>query len=207
MKISHWKLKITNEHWTKARCEWVWALPFSLAATRGMFARASLHSALAQIQNAKCKSQNDKSKFKIYSFWILHFHFAFWDLRFEFEFVPNAVRRERIFFFSSAYWDVSLQRVRPTLLRSEFKMQNANLKMTIQNAKFILFEFYIFILHFEIWDLNSRRNSVVTRCWAVLGFPIRKSPDQRLVATSPRLIAGTPRPSSPRPPKASTICS
>jgi hypothetical protein len=37
------------------------------------------------------------------------------------------------------------------------------------------------------------------------GFPIRKSPDQRLVATSPRLIADTPRPSSPQPPEASTI--
>jgi len=32
----------------------------------------------------------------------------------------------------------------------KFKMQNANLKMTNQNSKFILFEFYIFILHFEI---------------------------------------------------------
>ena len=31
---------------------------------------------------------------------------------------------------------------------------------------------------------------------AGLGFPIRKSPDQRLLDTSPRLIAVTPRPSS-----------
>ena len=29
-----------------------------------------------------------------------------------------------------------------------------------------------------------------------LGFPIQTSPDQRLLATSPMLIAGTPRPSS-----------
>ena len=41
---------------------------------------------------------------------------------------------------------------------------------------------------------------------AVQGYPIRKSPDQRLLATSPRLIADTPRPSSPQSPKASTIC-
>jgi hypothetical protein len=32
------------------------------------------------------------------------------------------------------------------------------------------------------------------------GFPIRKSPDQRLVATFPRLIASTLRPSSPQLP-------
>ena len=38
------------------------------------------------------------------------------------------------------------------------------------------------------------------------GFPIRKSPDQRLLNTSPKLIAVTPRPSSPPTPKASTIC-
>jgi hypothetical protein len=37
------------------------------------------------------------------------------------------------------------------------------------------------------------------------GFPIRKSPVQRLLDTSPRLIAVTPRPSSPPTPKASTI--
>ena len=40
-----------------------------------------------------------------------------------------------------------------------------------------------------------------------MGFPIRKSPDQRLRVTSPRLIADSPRPSSPRYPKASTVCS
>jgi hypothetical protein len=39
----------------------------------------------------------------------------------------------------------------------------------------------------------------------ILGFPIRKSTDQRLLDTSPRLIAVTPRPSSPQPPEASTI--
>ena len=39
-----------------------------------------------------------------------------------------------------------------------------------------------------------------------LGFPIRKSPDQRLLVTYPELIADTPRPSSPQSPKASTIC-
>ena len=39
-----------------------------------------------------------------------------------------------------------------------------------------------------------------------LGFPIRKSPDQRLLDTYPRLIAATPRPSSPQSPEASTIC-
>ena len=38
------------------------------------------------------------------------------------------------------------------------------------------------------------------------GCPIRRSPDQRLLATSPERIAGTPRPSSPSRAKASTIC-
>ena len=37
------------------------------------------------------------------------------------------------------------------------------------------------------------------------GFPIRTSPDQRLFDTSPKLIAVTPRPSSPFEAKASTI--
>ena len=37
------------------------------------------------------------------------------------------------------------------------------------------------------------------------GFPIRTSPDHRLLATSPTLIAGTPRPSSLLKAKASTI--
>ena len=48
------------------------------------------------------------------------------------------------------------------------------------------------------------RETVRSTAFAVLGFPIRKSPDQRLLATSPRLIAGTPRPSSPSGPEAST---
>src|SRR3990167_4353141 len=39
------------------------------------------------------------------------------------------------------------------------------------------------------------------------GFPIRKSPDQRLLGTSPKLIAAKLRPSSPFRVKASTICS
>ena len=38
-----------------------------------------------------------------------------------------------------------------------------------------------------------------------LGFPIRKSPDHRLLRTSPRHIVATPRPSSPFLVKASTI--
>ena len=37
------------------------------------------------------------------------------------------------------------------------------------------------------------------------GSPIRKSPDQRLLGTSPKLIAATPRPSSPLRVKASTV--
>ena len=37
------------------------------------------------------------------------------------------------------------------------------------------------------------------------GFPIRTSPDQRLLGTSPKRIAATPRPSSLLPTKASTI--
>ena len=37
------------------------------------------------------------------------------------------------------------------------------------------------------------------------GYPIWKSPVQRLLSASPRLIAATPRPSSPQHPKASTI--
>ena len=37
------------------------------------------------------------------------------------------------------------------------------------------------------------------------GFPIRTPPDQRLLATSPKFIAGTPRPSSLLKAKASTI--
>ena len=42
--------------------------------------------------------------------------------------------------------------------------------------------------------------------FALVGFPIRKSSDQRLVTTSPRLIASTLRPSSSSGPEASTIC-
>lgn len=78
--------------------------------------------------------------------------------------LKECARKASIFFFSSAYWDVSLQRVRSTL-----------------------------------------QSSVVTRYWIALGFPIRKSPVQRLLSTSPRLIAATLRPSSSRHPKASTI--
>ena len=40
-----------------------------------------------------------------------------------------------------------------------------------------------------------------------VSFLIRKSSDQRLLHTSPKLIAATPRPSSPLTVKASTICS
>lgn len=46
-----------------------------------------------------------------------------------------------------------------------------------------------------------RRSSGFAR-W---GFPIRKSSGQRLLGTSPKLIAATPRPSSPLRVKASTI--
>ena len=44
-------------------------------------------------------------------------------------------------------------------------------------------------------------------CTKTEGFPIRKSPDQRLLGTSPKLIAAKPRLSSPLRTKASTICS
>jgi len=39
----------------------------------------------------------------------------------------------------------------------------------------------------------------------MMSLLIRKSPDQSLLASSPMLIAGTPRPSSHQYPKASTI--
>ena len=42
-------------------------------------------------------------------------------------------------------------------------------------------------------------------CSHGIGFPIRASPDQRLLSTSPGLIAATPRPSSASPVKASTL--
>ena len=41
--------------------------------------------------------------------------------------------------------------------------------------------------------------------FAMRGFPIRTPPDQRLLGTSPKLIAAAPRPSSPHRTKASTI--
>ena len=41
----------------------------------------------------------------------------------------------------------------------------------------------------------------------LLGFPIRMSPDQCSVSSSPRLIAAIPRPSSPLNAKASPVCS
>jgi len=51
------------------------------------------------------------------------------------------------------------------------------------------------------------RISVQSSPWfARRGFPIRKSPDHRLLSASPKLIAATPRPSSPSQVKASTIC-
>ena len=54
--------------------------------------------------------------------------------------------------------------------------------------------------------MPSRHSTGLIRFISELGFPIRKSPDQRLLDTSPRLIAVTPRPSSPQSPEASTIC-
>lgn len=39
----------------------------------------------------------------------------------------------------------------------------------------------------------------------MIGYPIRRSSDQRLLHTSPKLIAATPRPSSPFGAKASAI--
>ena len=42
--------------------------------------------------------------------------------------------------------------------------------------------------------------------FATFRYRIRKSPDQRLLGTSPRLIAAAPRPSSPQYPKAFSIC-
>ncbi len=43
---------------------------------------------------------------------------------------------------------------------------------------------------------SSHRTGLISLI-AKSGFPIRKSPDQRLLNTFPRLIAVTPRPSSP----------
>ncbi len=44
---------------------------------------------------------------------------------------------------------------------------------------------------------GSRTTLSVMKYWfTILGYPIQKSPDQRLLATSPMLIAGTPRLSS-----------
>ena len=47
--------------------------------------------------------------------------------------------------------------------------------------------------------------SSARRWFSATGFPIRTSSDQRLLSASPRLIAATPRPSSPFGVKASTI--
>ena len=44
------------------------------------------------------------------------------------------------------------------------------------------------------------------RGFTAAGFPIRTSPDHRLLGTSPKLIAAMPRPSSPLRVKASTVC-
>ena len=41
--------------------------------------------------------------------------------------------------------------------------------------------------------------------FVMIGYPIRRSSDQRLLHTSPKLIAATPRPSSPFGAKASAI--
>ena len=46
-----------------------------------------------------------------------------------------------------------------------------------------------------------------TRALPRVGFPIRKSRDQRLVSTSPRAYRSRPRPSSALGAKASTVCS
>ena len=57
---------------------------------------------------------------------------------------------------------------------------------------------------FHFPGFPSRCNIGTLRFIIGAGFPIRKSPDQRLLGTSPRLIAATPRPSSASGVEAST---
>ena len=123
-----------------------------------------------------------------------------------------------VFFFSSGYWDVSLPRVcPPRLRRSKSQIPSSksqiNSKSQTLNSKdltmsiFWLLEFWSLVLvwKLEIENWDFKQNARYER-FALVGFPIRKSPDQRLLSTSPRLIAATSRPSSPPAPKASTIC-
>ena len=58
---------------------------------------------------------------------------------------------------------------------------------------------------FFLTKIQKSKNAGGSSCFAQWGFPIRTSPDHRLLATSPTLIAGTPRPSSLLKTKASTI--
>ena len=81
------------------------------------------------------------------------------------------------------------------------RAQRASHKSQVTSHK--VFEFY-FMDFTTLWTLW-------TACYARFcgftaeGFPIRTSPDQRLLSTSPKLFAATPRPSSPFDAKASTI--
>ena len=59
---------------------------------------------------------------------------------------------------------------------------------------------------FHFSGFASRQKAEMFRFIIGTGFPIRRSPDHRLLSTSPGLIAATPRPSSPPSPEASTIC-
>ena len=66
---------------------------------------------------------------------------------------------------------------------------------------------FIFLRVLKCFTSPGARPSITLRtiCLRKLSFLIRKSPDQRLLVTSPKLIADKPRPSSPFRAKASTI--
>ena len=71
------------------------------------------------------------------------------------------------------------------------------------NKKFFSFPPATEMFHFA--EFPSRFNIGIILLNTKLGFPIRKSPGQRLLSTYPRLIAATPRPSSAPNVKVSTV--
>ena len=93
-------------------------------------------------------------------------------------------------FFSSRYLDVSVPWVRCRALRGNSKFEFRNSKRIVSD------------LGFRASDFRAKHG---LPWFARQGCPIRKFPDHRLLSPSPRLIAATPRPSSPFGVKASTI--
>ncbi len=80
----------------------------------------------------------------------------------------------------------------------------ATQEMVLANARLFYFPPGTEMFHFPGYaNLDQVQKYLINQ----MGSPIRRSPDQRLLGTSPKLIATMLRPSSLIEAKASTICS